>query len=261
MVAERYTLRYPDGGGVRVPLVVMIHGGGFTTGDRDDPHLEAVASGLRAEGYATASVDYPLGTSIDAELERYVAEAGEPYRCDPSLPATGAEPADDLGGPGRPCLIYLRVIDRAHRSVRQTIAELRDRGDELGLRTDRLAVYGESAGSTVAIMLATDPGAEGGVAAIVGVASGAAVPTAGAEGVSALLVSYRDAAVHMPNLSANDQLEALEADAAGIRSAGGTAEVLVLDGDRHLPEAGTSDLRTMVAASVQMFKVAGLSPG
>ena len=260
VVGERATIRYPDHGRPPFPTVVLVHGGAFTEGDGDDPHLDVVGARFRAAGYATASVDYRLGTGIPAELARYRQTTGTDYSCDPDLPATGAEAPDDPGGPGRPCLVYLRVIADASEDLDAALADLRRDGPRLDLRTDRLALYGESAGSTLVIGAAVDPGDAGGVVAVVGVASGAQVP-AGRSTAKVLLVTYADAAVELPDLVGPDQQAVLREDEAALRDRGAEADLLELPGRGHVPEAGTADLDLLIERSVQLYRRAGVGGG
>lgn len=257
VVGQRATIRYPDHGRPPFPTVVLVHGGAFTEGDRDDPHLEVVGARLRAAGYATASVDYRLGTDIPAELARYRATTGTDYACDPDLPAAGDEAPDDPGGPGRPCLIYLRVIADASEDLAAALADLRHDGPGLDLRTDRLALYGESAGSTLVIGAAVDPGDAGGVAAVVGVSSGALVP-AGRTSAKVLLVTYANATLqHVvgPNL-----VTILRDDVADLRDRGAEADLLELPGNGHLPDDGSPDLDLLIARSIDLYERAGVGP-
>lgn len=256
------TVAYPATGQPPYPTIVLLHGGAFTTGDRDDPHLAAVGRALRARGYATASLDYRLGTEIPAELRAYVARTGRSYACDPLRPATGREPATDLGGPGRPCLIYLRVIARAESDAVAGIATLRARAATLGLRTGSLGVYGESAGSTLALLLGIGHPARLGIRAAVGAASGIQVPPAVGATVPLLLVTYAADAVgpgsEVPGAAAVSQSAMLRRDHRELRALGVDAELLVLPGAGHLPAVGSASFDRVVDRSVARFRRAGV---
>jgi acetyl esterase/lipase len=111
-------LHVPDDAG-GVPVVIWIHGGGYTSGDRRylPPTLEpgSVFTALTEAGLACATVDY-----------RLAAEAGWPA------------PLDDVAA---------------------AIGFLRARAGEYGLDAARLGAWGESAGAHLALMAGlTDPG-------------------------------------------------------------------------------------------------------
>jgi acetyl esterase/lipase len=102
-----------------VPVVVWIHGGGFTSGDRRylPPTLapDSVFAALNEAGLACATVDY-----------RLAAESGWPA------------PRDDIAA---------------------AISFLRARAGEYGLDAARIGVWGESAGGHLALMAGlTEPG-------------------------------------------------------------------------------------------------------
>jgi len=104
---------------VGVPVVVWIHGGGFTSGDRRYLPLTmepgSVFAAVTEAGLACATVDY-----------RLAAEAGWPAQRD---------------------------------DVAAAISFLRARAGEYGLDASRLATWGESAGGHLALMAGlTDPG-------------------------------------------------------------------------------------------------------
>jgi acetyl esterase/lipase len=57
--AQKLDLYLPDNGRRPWPLLVAIHGGGFSAGDKEDGQVTPVLSGL-TRGYAVASIDYRL---------------------------------------------------------------------------------------------------------------------------------------------------------------------------------------------------------
>ena len=52
------------------PLVVCVHGGGFVSGDKDDPRCVQAASILRDAGFNCASISYSLAGENDRALFR-----------------------------------------------------------------------------------------------------------------------------------------------------------------------------------------------
>lgn len=48
------------------PLIIWIHGGGYTTGTRTDSHMQLWCNEFARRGYVAASIDYRLGISTDA---------------------------------------------------------------------------------------------------------------------------------------------------------------------------------------------------
>jgi para-nitrobenzyl esterase len=61
-VELRLDLYEPEGDGVEAspPGILLLHGGGFLAGDREDPRIAAIATELALRGYVAASIDYRL---------------------------------------------------------------------------------------------------------------------------------------------------------------------------------------------------------
>lgn len=106
------------GRGDRLPLMVLVHGGGFNSGSRTEYRAEARA--LAERGWAVAAVDYEL-----------------------SFP--GAQGNDEQ---------RLAALDTALTDVEDAIRWLDGRSAELGIDPDRVVAFGESAGGTTATGLA-----------------------------------------------------------------------------------------------------------
>lgn len=53
---------YPAGS-PGAPVVVVVHGGGWTTGDKSDPRIVQVSKTLQADGFAVFSVNYRLASA------------------------------------------------------------------------------------------------------------------------------------------------------------------------------------------------------
>ncbi len=51
--------------GTTLPGIVLIHGGGWTSGDKADSREADIAKALAARGYAVASINYRLGVTAD----------------------------------------------------------------------------------------------------------------------------------------------------------------------------------------------------
>lgn len=61
-VELRLDLYEPEGEGVEAspPGILLLHGGGWVAGDREDERIAAIATALAARGYVAASIDYRL---------------------------------------------------------------------------------------------------------------------------------------------------------------------------------------------------------
>lgn len=104
-----------------VPVVVYVHGGGFTIGDKRHKVLDKVAL-ADGKGWAFASVN---------------------YRLSPRPPA--------LDDPDR-----VKYPDH-NRDIAAALGWLHDRADELGVDAGRVALMGHSAGAFLVALQATDP--------------------------------------------------------------------------------------------------------
>lgn len=109
----------PDAGCEPVPLVVWVHGGGWTIGDK--------ANGMRSKvplwhdaGWAVASLNYRLTDLTDPDGERLLAPAH-------------------------------------NEDVAAAVGWLVEHATELGIDPSRLALLGHSAGAGIAAALASDP--------------------------------------------------------------------------------------------------------
>jgi acetyl esterase/lipase len=97
---QKLDLYLPDNGDQPYPLLVAIHGGGFSSGDKGDGQVVPVLSGL-ARGYAIASLDYRLSpeatfpaaiSDVKAAIRWLRAHAGE-FRLDGSRVALWGDSA------------------------------------------------------------------------------------------------------------------------------------------------------------------------
>ena len=117
----------PDGVSKPVPVVVNIHGGGFTYGERKERILEKRIPECRAAGVAVVSVEY-----------RLVHQAG------------------DVRPPVRICM----------DDVREAMRFIRLKAADWNLDLDRLVLSGGSAGGCAALYIALSDDNEFGVKAV-----------------------------------------------------------------------------------------------
>lgn len=61
--AHKLDLSLPENRTVETKLVILIHGGGWSTGDKSE--LNFIASGLKARGFAVANINYRLSPQSD----------------------------------------------------------------------------------------------------------------------------------------------------------------------------------------------------
>lgn len=107
------------------PLIIWIHGGGFSFGDKDDPEIVDQATHFARNGYVTASITYRL----------------HPPGCD--VPDAGC----------------IQAINDARADAQAAVRFFRARADRYGIDPDRIAVAGTSAGAITALGVAygSDP--------------------------------------------------------------------------------------------------------
>jgi len=58
------TLYLPNASATPVPAIVLLHGGGWHFGNRNNVQVRDTASFLQAHGYAVLTINYPLGTKV-----------------------------------------------------------------------------------------------------------------------------------------------------------------------------------------------------
>lgn len=97
------------------PMVVLIHGGAFMAGSKNDPNVEFVCADLALRGYVTATIQYRLGVSIPT-------------------------PAN-----------FGKAILRAVQDAKAAVRYLKDNKSTYLIDEDRIAVGGFSAGGVTAL--------------------------------------------------------------------------------------------------------------
>jgi len=100
------------------PFILYIHGGGFTTGNRDYPSIQLMCRALAKKGYAVASIDYRLDPSFDI----YNSNSDR------------------------------RAMTDAMQDAKQAIRYFKANAATFRLDTTRLFIGGESAGAATALM-------------------------------------------------------------------------------------------------------------
>lgn len=102
------------------PVMVLIHGGGFVAGNRDDPWIDSLCNRFARRGYVCASIDYRLGvgtTPLDFLVERE----------------------------------WLHTIMRAVQDARAAVRFFRSNAVQYRVDTSRIIMGGSSAGAITAI--------------------------------------------------------------------------------------------------------------
>jgi len=102
------------------PLLVLVHGGGFTGGSRTSGSVARLADEFAHRGYVTASISYRL----------------------------------DSVGCGTASLRCLTAITQAREDAQAAVAWLRSHATTYGIDTDRVAIAGNSAGAITAVNVA-----------------------------------------------------------------------------------------------------------
>lgn len=83
-------IKLPEGDG-KFPVILVIHGGGFMLGSKDDPELQSIIDAAIAHGYATVNAEYrgydeanfPGALSDIKGLVRFIKANADQYRLDP----------------------------------------------------------------------------------------------------------------------------------------------------------------------------------
>lgn len=115
------TLFLPDSPGKLRPVLVYVHGGGFSGGRRDSPNHLAFCERFAEKGWATATISYHLTMK------------GQSFSCD------------------QPVQNKIRTIFEAAKNIHQAVAFLIENQEEYAIDPDQIVIAGSSAGAEAAI--------------------------------------------------------------------------------------------------------------
>jgi predicted esterase len=179
------------------PLVVFVHGGGFSGGTRTSTEIVDQATTLARRGYVTASISYRL----------------TPGGC-------------SAAGPTAECVT---AIVHAKEDAQAAVAFLRSQATTYGIDPDRIAIGGTSAGAITAanVAFSSTDSATTAVRAAVSL-SGAHLLTAPNAGDAPVLLMHGTADFVVPHAWAQNTVKA--ATDAGVR-----AVLTSWAGDGHVP--------------------------
>ncbi|BFP42493.1 alpha/beta hydrolase [Flavobacteriaceae bacterium GF1] len=99
------------------PLLLLVHGGGFASGKRDNPLERKFCQEMAHKGYAVASISYRL------------VRKGKGFGCD------------------CPSVEKVETFKQASQDVARAVNFLDERGDELGIDPKKMVLVGSSAGA------------------------------------------------------------------------------------------------------------------
>lgn len=142
-------LYLPKDGDGPFPVVLWIHGGGWTTSSRTDIILNTTMEYFLAHGYAFASVEYTL-SERDAELT-----ADEQAKVDAAETEEEKQSLHDAYAMKNPTQGKQMLYD-----IKQAVRFLRANGEKYNLDTNFICAMGESAGAHLALLMATTNGDE-----------------------------------------------------------------------------------------------------
>lgn len=121
-----------------MPVVVLIHGGGFKGGTHKKPELVAMARSFASRGWVAFSIDYRVAPHFG------------------TLPGHYPEPTNEELGMRE--INQFQAFYPACRDAKAAIRWIRSKADDYSLSTDHIAAIGGSAGSflTVALGVTTE---------------------------------------------------------------------------------------------------------
>ncbi|SFM15548.1 alpha/beta hydrolase [Shimia aestuarii] len=126
-------------------MVIQAHGGGFFKGDRHGPRVKILAERLCDLGLALASIDYRLGTGPDAfsDLDQRAIQHNRRRAL-----KGGVKIAKRMLGP---------AFEAARQDLGAAIDFLRANRNSFEIDSDKIAVFGVSAGGIAGLALAYPP--------------------------------------------------------------------------------------------------------
>ena len=175
--------------------VVLVHGGGFTQGDRAGGAEQGWGNALAARGYVAVQIDYRLGDGGGFILETAT---------DPSRAA---------------------VVDNAIEDAQTALDWVRSSAAELGVDPQRVAIGGTSAGAMTAAGVALTATGDSRPCTLVSISGAITDDWVGADPVSGLFVhgDADDVVPYASSVSAVDE----------INGAGGDATLVTISGAGH----------------------------
>ncbi len=136
------------------PLVVLIHGGAFRRGSRDEPPWPGFAADLAAAGYVAASIGYrlhgdqPVPSQPFVEMGRIPAAAGLLGRdALPNGDSRRPRKSRSRGGIGVRAAVAVSALEDAAKAVNW----LRDNAADYCIDSEKIALWGGSAGAIMAL--------------------------------------------------------------------------------------------------------------
>jgi acetyl esterase/lipase len=119
------------------PAIVLVHGGGFVSGDKAD--LAALAQAYASLGYVVASINYRMYNDLPPNSSPGPADGFTP-------PPSGYQAFDDLQLGGN-------AINAAVDDASLAMTWLRDHAADYGVNPDRIGIGGASAGAITSLLV------------------------------------------------------------------------------------------------------------
>jgi acetyl esterase/lipase len=120
-----------DGNCLR-PLLILVHGGSWTGGSKNDGSIVSIAGQMAAKGYVVATINYRLGMHKTSNYSMY-------WACNNSISAPCVYVADSAE--------VIRAIYRGMQDTRAAIRFMKSRASVDSTDTDNTFLAGESAGA------------------------------------------------------------------------------------------------------------------